>query len=84
MPPNRLLATRTEQKLNEPPFRPRRAFLTAESAAARLHVRRTSCSHDVTLIGNVSSDSPAAMRRRAVNATDLETRHMMAHGEWSV
>ena len=63
------------RKVNKPPFRPRRAAATAESAAARVHFRRTSRSHDINVIRNASGDSPAAVRRRAMNAIELETRY---------
>src|SRR5262249_56329028 len=36
-------------KVKKPPFRSRRGSLTAESAAARIHFRRTSHSHDIRL-----------------------------------
>jgi hypothetical protein len=37
------------RKVNKPPFRSRRGTLTADSAAARIHFRRTSHSHDICL-----------------------------------
>src|SRR6516162_11270512 len=76
-----LPATRTRcshakrRRVNKPPFRPRRADATAESAAARVHFRRTSRSHNINVIRNASGDSPAAVRRRAMNAIELETRY---------
>src|SRR5207244_7753239 len=48
---------------------------SAESAAARVYFRRTSRSRDINAICNASGDSPAAMRRRAMNAIELESRY---------
>src|SRR5262249_34228121 len=48
-----------------PPNPPRRASTSA--ARAR--------SHDINLIRNASGDSPAAVRRRAMNAIELESRY---------
>src|SRR5437660_1266441 len=76
-----LPATRTRcshanrRKVNKPPFRPRRAGATAETAAACLHFRRTSRNHDINVIRNASGDSSAAVRRRAMNAIELERRY---------
>jgi hypothetical protein len=53
------------RRVNKPPFRPRRAAATAESAAARLHFRRTGSSQDINLNRNASGDSPA-VRKRAI------------------
>src|SRR5437868_4003778 len=64
-----------QPNVNKPPFRPRRPALDAESAAARVYFRRTSRSRDINAICNASGDSPAAMRRRAMNAIELETRY---------
>jgi hypothetical protein len=36
-------------KVNKPPFRSRRGSLTADFAAARIHFRRASHSHDISL-----------------------------------
>src|SRR5262249_1521575 len=60
---------------DQPPFSPRRAVPTAELAAARPHFRRTSRSRNINPSCNASDDSPAAMRRRAMNAIELETRY---------
>src|SRR5215471_7762506 len=76
-----LPATRTRsshanrRRVNKPPFRPRRAVATAESAAAGVHFRRTGRSHDINLNRNASDDSPAAVRRCAMNAIELERRY---------
>src|SRR5215472_15405927 len=76
-----LPATRTRSshansaKVNKPPFRPRCAVATAETAAAGVHFRRTGRSHDINLNRNASGDSPAAVRRRAMNAIELERRY---------
>src|SRR5947199_838854 len=64
-----------QPNVNKPPFRPRRPALSAESAAARVYFRRTSRSRDINANCNASDDSPAAMRRRAMNAIELETRY---------
>src|SRR5438132_84205 len=53
----------------------RRAGATAETAAACLHFRRTSRNHDINVIRNASGDSSAAVRRRAMNAIELERRY---------
>src|SRR4029453_10881443 len=58
-----------------PPFPPRRAALTAESAAGCPDFSHTSRSRDINAIRNASGDSPAAMRSRAMNAIDLEARY---------
>src|SRR5262245_14585666 len=63
------------RRVNKSPFRPHRAAATAESAAARVHFRRTGRSHDINLNRNASGDSPAAVRRRAMNAIQLEGRY---------
>src|SRR5262249_140259 len=60
-------------------FRPRRPAATAETAAARVHFRRTGRSHDINVNRNASGDSSAAVRRRAMNtienAIELERRY---------
>src|ERR1700758_4866983 len=63
------------RRVNKPPFRPRRAAATAETAAACLHFRRTGRNHDINVIRNASGDSPAPVRRRAMNAIELESRY---------
>src|SRR6266478_4922704 len=66
---------RDSARVNKPPFRPRRAAATAETAAARLHFRRTGRSRDINVIRNASRDSSATVRRRAMNAIELERRY---------
>src|SRR5947209_13375992 len=64
-----------QPNVNKPPFRLRRPTPSAESAAARLHFRRTGRNHDINVIRNACGDSSAAVRRRAMNAIELETRY---------
>jgi NADP oxidoreductase coenzyme F420-dependent len=54
-PPTRYPVVRSQH----PPFPPRRAALTAESAAGCVHFRHTSRSRDINAIGNASGDSPS-------------------------
>src|SRR5215475_6130520 len=63
------------RNVEQPPFPPRRAALTAEWAAPPLHFRRTSRSDRINAFCNASDDSPVAMRRRAMNAIELEARY---------
>jgi hypothetical protein len=47
--------------------------VTAESAAERIHFRHTSRGHDISLYLQCEHDSPAAVRKPAVKAVELET-----------
>jgi len=62
-------------KVNKPPFRSRRDGVTAESAAERIHFRHTSRGHDISLYLQCEHDSPAAVRKPAMKAVELETRY---------
>jgi|SRR5215471_2306809 len=71
--PERSASHANSRKVKKPPFRSRRDGVTAESAAERVHFRHTSRGHDISLYLQCEHDSPAAVRKPAMKAVELET-----------
>src|SRR5262249_9658421 len=67
------------RRVNKPPFRPRRAAATAETAAPRSHFRHTGRNHDINANRSACGDSSEQCGRRAMNtienAIELERRY---------